>query len=109
MDAPCAYFFKLERNVVQHNPMLHLRRPDGTITHNPNEMRKLAVEFYSGLFDAEQCDDESAADICQDLPKLQPKQRETLDSDITLQELTDAVKQLSLGRSPGIDGITTDF
>ncbi len=28
---------------------------------------------------------------------------------LTLQELTDAVKQLSLGRSPGIDGITTDF
>ncbi len=109
MDAPSAFFFKLERNVVQHNPMLHLRRPDGTITHNPNEMRKLAVEFYSGLFNAEQCDDESVADICQDLPKLQPKQRETLDSDISLQELTDAVKQLSSGRSPGIDGITTDF
>ncbi len=100
---------KLERNVVQHNPMLHLRRPDGTIKHNPNEMRKLAVEFYSGLFNAEQCDDESVADICQDLPKLQPKQRETLHSDISLQELTDAVKQLSSGRSPVIDGITTDF
>ncbi len=88
MDAPSAYFFKLERNVVQHNPMLHLRHPDGTITDNPNEMRKLTVGFYSGLFNAEQCDDESAADICQDLPKLQLKQRETLDSDITLQELT---------------------
>ncbi len=72
-------------------------------------MRKLAVEFYSGVFNAEQCDDESAADICQDLPKLQPKQREILDSDITLQELTDAVKQISLRHSPGIDGITTDF
>ncbi len=45
MDAPSAYFFKLERNVVQHNPMLHLRRPDGTITHNPNEMRKLILVF----------------------------------------------------------------
>ncbi len=32
-----------------------------------------------------------------------------MDSDITLQELTDAVKQLSLGRLPGIDGIITDF
>ncbi len=35
--------------------------------------------------------------------------REILDSDITLQELTDAVKQISLRHSPGIDGITTDF
>ncbi len=32
-----------------------------------------------------------------------------MDSDITLQELTDAVKQISLRHSPGIDGITTDF
>ncbi len=31
--------------MVQHNPMLHLRRPDGTITHNPNEMRKLILVF----------------------------------------------------------------
>ncbi len=36
MDAPSTCFFKLERNLMQHNPMLHLRCPDGTITDNPN-------------------------------------------------------------------------
>lgn len=71
---------------------------------NPNNMWKLAVDFYSG-----QCDEENVSDHFQDIPKLQPKQKETLDCDISLRELKVAVKQLSLGHSPGIDGITADF
>lgn len=47
-------------------------------------------------------------DLFKDLPKLQTK-RENLDSNIGWQDFTDELQQLSLGRSPEIDGITTEF
>ncbi len=32
-----------------------------------------------------------------------------LDSSVSFEELTDAVKQMKLGRAPGIDGLSADF
>ncbi len=32
-----------------------------------------------------------------------------LDSSVSFEELTDAVKQMKLGRAPGIDGLSVDF
>ena len=55
-------------------------------------MRGLAVHFYTELF-----------------AEISPQQKEMLDSDITLQEVTVAVQQLSTGRAPGIDGLPADF
>lgn len=48
-------------------------------------------------------------DLLCDLPQLRDEQRESLDEQITLQELTDAMRQLSPGRSPGVDGIPVEF
>lgn len=43
------------------------------------------------------------------LPQLLPEKIGTLDCDISFQELTDAVKQISLGCSPGIEGLSAEF
>lgn len=37
-----------------------------------------------------------------------PEQRDQLDSDLTFEELTTAVSQLSLGRYAGIDGLPSN-
>ncbi len=47
MDAPSSYFFHLEKKSVQQKQMYHLRRPDGVITSDPVEIRKLALNFYT--------------------------------------------------------------
>lgn len=83
--------------------MLHLKLPDGTLTTNPKEMRNHAKNFYTDLFEARDCDIHCMDDLLRDLPKLTDDQRQWLDADIQLDEISEAVKKLSNGRSPGID------
>ena len=67
------------------------------------------MDFYSALYKAEDCDPLCAEQLLHGLPQLGPEQRATLDSDITLQELSTAVMQLSSDRAPGIDGLPSKF
>ncbi len=109
MDAPSSYFFHLEKKSVQQKQMYHLRRPDGVITSDPVEIRKLALNFYTDLYGAETCDPNVVSDLLSDLPKLTNEQKNSLDKLITFQEITEAMKQLSNGRSPGIDDYQQSF
>lgn len=89
--------------------MLHLKLPDGTLTTNPKEMRNHAKNFYTDLFEARDCDIHCMDDLLRDLPKLTDDQRQWLDANIQLDEISEAVKKLSNGRSPGIDGLPSEF
>lgn len=109
MDAPTSFFFNLERSVGQRKQMVCLRRPDGTLTSDPAEMKRLAVSFYSDLFEAGECDGAAAEELLQGLPHLGPAEQDVLGADITLEELTSAVTQMASGKSPGLDGLPADF
>ncbi|KAI4903525.1 hypothetical protein NFI96_028300, partial [Prochilodus magdalenae] len=107
MEAPSAAFFDLERSVAQHKQMVCLRLPDGQVSTDVTDMRKHAVDFYSALYTAELCDSDCAAQLLQGLPRLDSESRDEPDSH--LQDLAAAVGQLNTGRSPGIDGLPSDF
>lgn len=109
IDAPTAYFFNLEKVSKQQNEMYCLTKPDGQKTFEAREMRKIAVDFYSNLYRKEETDPECVSQILQQLPSLTKTQRESLDSSVLFEELTDAVKQMKAGRAPGIDGLSVDF
>lgn len=89
--------------------MTCLQLPCGSLTINPNEMRKHAMAFYETLFGAEPCDMECRKELLEGLPQLSQEERERLDSELTLEELGAAVNQITFGRAPGIDGFSTDF
>ena len=93
----------------QRKQMVVLRLPDGTLTSDPVELRRLAVSFYSDLFEAERCDGDAAEELLQGLPHLGPAEQGVLGADITLEELTSAVNQMASGKSPGLDGLPADF
>ncbi len=48
-------------------------------------------------------------DLLRKFSKLTDDQRQWLDADIQLDEISEAVNKLSNGRSPGIDGLTSEF
>ncbi len=48
-------------------------------------------------------------DLLRKISKLTDDQRQWLDADIQLDEISEAVNKLSNGRSPGIDGFTYEF
>ncbi len=55
------------------------------------------------------CDVGSMDQFLQDLPKLSSEDKNSLDVMISFDELSKAVKQLSTGKSPGIDGLPAEF
>ncbi|KAK2904012.1 hypothetical protein Q8A73_010669 [Channa argus] len=109
MDAPSSFFFNLEKSVAQRKQMTCLKLPGGRLTSNPSEMRRHAVDFYSDLFSAEDCNMEHREKLLDGLPQLAQEERAALDSPLTLEELTDVVNQMATGRAPGIDGLSSDF
>jgi hypothetical protein len=87
--------------------MVCLRLPDGKVTTDDGEMCQHAVDFYSALYKADDCDPLCAEQLLHGLPLLGPEQRAGLDSDITLQELFTAVMQLSSGQAHSIRRFTS--
>lgn len=47
--------------------------------------------------------------LLNELPKLEPEDREVLDAAITFDELSGAVQQFSVARAPGIFGLPAEF
>ena len=109
MDAPTSFFFSLEKSVARTKQMVCLRRPDGTVTTDLRDMRRHAVDFYSTLYEAENCIREGQDDLLQGLAQLSCSDRATLDADISLEDLTTALGQMASGRAPGLDGLPADF
>lgn len=89
--------------------MVCLQLSDGKVTTDLAEMRRHAVAFYMDLFSADSCDVDSASELLQGLPQLSPGDRDVLNRDITLDELSAAVSQMASGKAPGIDGLPSDF
>jgi len=110
MDAPTSFFFNLEYKAAQQKQMPCLKLPDGRITSKTVEMRNHAVEFYSRLYAAENCESSDCmTQLLQGLPQLDSGSKTVLDDGITFREVTAAVGQLNSGQSPGIDGLPADF
>ena len=74
------------------------------------EIEHVHVQFYSRLFSSEPIDD-----FCKHLclssleSSLSDEQRVSCEGLLPLLELTDSVKSLNLGRSPGSDGLSVEF
>lgn len=109
MDGPTSFFFNLEHKSVQENKMLSLKNSNGHDTSDPVEMRRLAVDFYSKLYSAENTDEKSQNELLQNLPCLNAEDKKTLESELTFGELSAAVSGLASGRTPGIDGLPGEF
>lgn len=109
MDAPTSFFFNLERSEAERKQVMCLRLLDGSQTSDPAEIRQHTGTFYGELFAAHDCDEDAVADLLRNLPQLSPEDSNTLGLDLSLEELSSAVEQMAPGKSPGLDGLPSDF
>ncbi len=109
MDGPTSYFFNLERKAEKKYIMYRLKDNNGHYTEDPIEMRQIAVDFYSDLYAMDNTDELNRDELLKDLPCISSEHKEALETEISFEELTAAVMSLSLGRSPGINGLPTEF
>lgn len=97
-EKPTRFFFKLEHERIQWNYISSILNSDG-----------IEVRFYSDLFSEEPVDACCKQSCLTGIEKhLSFSQQQACEGFLTLQELTESVKSLNLGKSPGSDGLSAE-
>ena len=106
------YFLSLEKAHANGKIMDRLKTQEGNILTSQQEIMQEQVRFYKNVFgnanDFNVC---RANDFIKnsEIPTLTEQNRDTLESDITLNEITYTLKLMNNHSAPGSDGITASF
>lgn len=100
------YYFSLEKHRASKKVMHRIREHDGSIVSDSKQILQHQHSFYRKLYKANQdimfrLDNSMGAKISAD-------ERKNLEQDITLVELTNAVRSMQNNKSPGLDGLTIE-
>lgn len=104
------YFFSLEKHRKAEHTMRMLKRDNLDIVTEPGDLISETRNFYKTLYSAQPCD-KTARDqfLSVDTPKLPVNARESCEGPITVEELKKALTSMENNKSPGIDGLSTNF
>ena len=86
----------------------------GTLIDKPDQILEEQASFFEKLYATNKGKEESQILTTEfleklDIPKLNKEQNELLDCELSVTELTIALKEMSNDKSPGLDGFTTNF
>ena len=109
IDTCSSYFFNLEKNNSLSKTIAKIKLSSGVITENPAQIKQHIHNFYQNLYSRPHTDESALGQLLDDIPKLDPFDSENLDLPPTLDELNVAVKQLGKNKTPGLDGLTSEF
>ncbi len=104
------YFANLEKRTVKLNTIVTLTDDNGVEHHAPDDLLRIATGFYTRLYTPTPVHAPTQAQLLKHVhTRLTPQQRDMLDAPFTAADFAQAVQQLSIGKSPGIDGIPIEF
>ena len=90
--------------------MQSLLTEDGRLVNTQEEILKETTNFYQRLYTSETTDDLAQDYLLNNLTQtLSDEDRDTVEGEITLDELFTAIKSFANDKSPGCDGLTADF
>ena len=106
------YFFNLEKRNHSNKYITKLRVENGTLTSS-DEILNEEHRYYKRLYTSSRTNPNNRRfDVFFDsstFPKLSPHQAESCDGLLTKEECYASLKTLSIGKSPGTDGLTAEF
>ena len=105
------YFFGLEKRNFQQKNVSKLKLDNGKITTCQTTILKEQRRFYQELYKAENeviCDSEWLI-FENNIKKLDKENQDTCEGLLTLEECTNAMDTLAIGKTPGNDGIPVEF
>ena len=89
------YFFNLEKKRGQEKLWYRIKTTDGNYKYDIDSIMNEQVDFYSKLFQSEGWDENSAHELTRYIVnKLDNNEKETLDEDINLDEISKVIKIL---------------
>jgi hypothetical protein len=107
-----AYFCGLEKSRQSNNCIYGIRNKYGQLNTSDEEILNVAHDYYETLYSTKQTDAKSADEYIQ---RLTPEQiltdieKDSCEGEITMDECKMAVSNLKDNKSPGLDGITSEF
>lgn len=105
------YFCRLEKKRQERMSVKALLINNQECT-DPNKISKEIFEFYSKLYSSSYSDTDTDAffyHIKDWIPKIDERFKDVCDADISMDEVEKAMKCLPLDKSPGSDGLTSNF
>ena len=104
------FYANLQRKTAQKLYISELKDKDGTIYTETDDLLRLTTDYYTKLYTPTKLNTTKQDRLLKNIKKtLSPQSRNNLEAPITLEELTQAVNQLGLNKSPGPDGLTAEF
>lgn len=105
-----AYFFKLEKSHAKYSAMSQLNL-NGIVTDNKESISKCCYDYFSSLYKTK-FDNNAMVQFFQSIDHtnmITEEENLICDSPLTQQEIFNAILQLKSNRSPGVDGIISEF
>ena len=108
------YFFNLEKRNYGIKYIKKIIKPNGIETSEPGEILQEQVGFYADLYSCK-CKHDSYSDLQKlflsndSIPRLDMEAKDICNEPLTLQDLSKALKEMAPDKSPGPDGLTTNF
>ena len=108
-ERPTRYFYQLENQHQTRNSITELRVKNSTVISDQTILRECR-EFYRKLYSAEPVDIASQDWLLDQLDKsLASGDQAKCEGLLTLSECSEALSQMSTGKSPGADGLPVEF
>jgi hypothetical protein len=86
----------------------------GNITTNQTEILQTEVAYYKKLYSSQTTNETDIEQYLSNTPveamqTLNDNESETCNGQLSIQECTDALENMKLNKSPGIDGLSAEF
>ena len=106
------YFFSLEKSKCKQKTITRLKSAEGSLISEPKKVLEECRLFYKKLYSKN-------SDVNPDnfpffsandhIPKLDEEQKQSCENELTEAELHETLKSFAKNKSPGLDGITSEF
>ena len=103
------YFLNLEKHNYEIKHLSNVLLDDGALVTKPSEVRDELLKFYTKLYTAPQRNNTADFSLFKPDIKLNELDKILLDAPITKNECKEALGELPKGKTPGSDGLTSEF
>ena len=119
-ERPTKYFFNLEKNNYEKKLIREVKLENGEIISNFAQVNKEIEDFYGKMYTSKMSGN-NTCDVSEhnhnihkfieglNIPQLNIEEQESLEKDLTFEELKDALTSVADNKSPGEDGFTKQF
>ena len=107
-EKPTSFFCKLESKSYIDKTIKKLELPDGTITNDQCKILEEVKNYYAKLFGENEQKPRKNIDLI-DVSNVNKFPCLNFGDEITLSELSTALKNMKCNKTPGIDGISSEF